>query len=286
MADLPRRLLGNLVSQGCICLVIAVSLAETRWRSAVLSYVAGAAVAVYFLLEWRRFALASWVPVILSAALLALAIAQGTPARVIEDALGRMAVLASLLALLGILRVVAAEAPAIAQAGLSDRAAAGAALAGAGLERERLRAAHHNLGGLTILLEMAVRALDHDPAARDPRIREIKLPLMTGATLRAGRRVHEAPSCYGNGRGGKGRPLVRDSTACTYSCISGGSRLMIGVENWRHGAKCSSDQGRIACWSPGASTKAVGFARLRLSKWLKFPMVRQVPLAFPTSPVP
>lgn len=286
MADLPRRSLGNLVSQGCICLVIAVSLAETWWRSAVLSYVAGAAVAVYFLLERRRFTLASWVPVILSAALLALAIAQGTPARVIEDAPGRMVFLASLLALLGILRVVAAEPPAIAQAGRY--------LTGQPPVRPYLALASGrnvfglliNLGGLAILLEKGVRALDHDPAGRDPRIREIKLRRMTVATLRAGRRVHEAPSCYGNGRGGKGRPLVRDSTACTYSCISGGSRLMIGVENWRHGAKCSSDQGRIACWSPGASTKAVGFARLRLSKWLKFPMVRQVPLTLPTSPVP
>lgn len=67
--------------------------------------------------EWRRFTLASRVPVILSAALLARAIAQGTPARVIEDAPGRMVFLASLLALPGIVRVVAAEPPAIAQAG-------------------------------------------------------------------------------------------------------------------------------------------------------------------------
>lgn len=167
---------------------------------------AGAAVAVYFLLEWQRFKLASQVPVILSAALLALAIAQGTPARVIEDALGRMAFLASLLALLGILGVVAAEPPAIAQAGryLTGQPPGRPylALASAGNVFGLLI----NLGGLAILLEIGVRALDHDPAACDPRIREIKLRRMTVATLRGFRWW----PC--------GRPSALGSTPCCWRC--------------------------------------------------------------------
>lgn len=156
--------------------------------------------------EWRRFTLASWVPVILPAALLALAIAQGTPARVIKDAPGRMAFLASLLALLGILRVVAAEAPAIAQAGRY--------LTGQPPGRHYLALASGgnvfglliNLGGLAILLEMGVRARDHDPAARDLRIREIKLRRMTVATLRGFRWW----PC--------GRPSASGSTPCCWRC--------------------------------------------------------------------
>ncbi|KGJ04673.1 hypothetical protein [Paracoccus sphaerophysae] len=173
-----------MISQACICLVILVSLAEIVWHTAALPFLAGAALAVYLVLEWRRFTLASWVPVILSGLLLALAVAQGIEPGALADGLSRMAFLASLLALLGILRVVAGEAPAIAQSGRYLTAQPPGrrylALAGGGHVFGLLI----NLGGLAILLEMAVRALAADPASRQPGVREIKLRRMTVATLR------------------------------------------------------------------------------------------------------
>ncbi|SDX21089.1 hypothetical protein [Paracoccus sanguinis] len=183
MIDVPPRSRAALVSQACICAVIAVSLAEIVHPAPALGWIAGAAIAVYFALEWRRFTLASWVPVGLSAALLALALARGVAPAAIEDGLARMAFLASLLALLGILRVVAGDAPAIAEAGRYLTAQPPGrrylALASGG----NIFGLLINLGGLAILLEMAVRALDADTRA-SAAVRAVRLRRMTVAVLR------------------------------------------------------------------------------------------------------
>lgn len=178
-----QRGVSALVAQLCILIVIAVSLSEIVVHHIGLSIAAAGALAVYFLLSWRRFTVATWVPVLLSLAMLALALWRGVRGEVLAQGVDRMAFLAALLALLGMLRVIASQTPEIARAGryLTSQPP--------GRRYWALNFGGHalgvliNLGGLAILLGMIRQAFDAASGLPDE-IREWKLRRMTTSVLR------------------------------------------------------------------------------------------------------
>ncbi|MBB1492854.1 hypothetical protein H5395_15265 [Paracoccus sp. MC1854] len=183
MKALDERSLPALVAQVCIVIVIAVSVTGIFVQGAALSLMAGAALLVYFLICWRLFTLVTWVPVILSLVMLALSLWRGISLETLTQGMDRMAFLAALLAVTGMLRVVAQSAPEI--------AAAGRYLTSQPPSRRywALSFGGHvfglliNLGGLAILLDMTRQALAGSGGIPD-RMREWKLRRMTTATLR------------------------------------------------------------------------------------------------------
>lgn len=178
-----QRSVSALVAQICILIVIAVSLGEMVVHHTGLTIAAAVALAVYFLLSWRRFTVATWVPVLLSLAMLALSFWRGMRSEVLAQGVDRMAFLAALLSLLGMLRVVASQAPEIARAGryLTSQPP--------GRRYWALNFGGHafgvliNLGGLAILLDMIRQAFDAASGLPED-IREWKLRRMTTAVLR------------------------------------------------------------------------------------------------------
>lgn len=178
-----ERSIPALVAQGCIVIVILASIAGIFVHSTALSLTAGAALWVYFLICWPLFTVATWVPVILSLFMLALALWQGIDLDTLTQGSDRMTFLVALLALLGMLRVVAQSAPEITAAGRYLTAQP------PGRRYWALSFGGHafgvliNLGGLAILLDMTRQALT---AAGDipDQVREWKLRRMTTAVLR------------------------------------------------------------------------------------------------------
>ncbi len=178
-----ERSLRALVAQCCIVIVIAISITEIFVQGAALSLMAGAALLVYFLICWPLFTVVTWVPVILSLFMLALSLWRGISLETLTQGLDRMAFLASLLAVTGMLRVVAQSAPEI--------AAAGRYLTSQPPSRRywALSFGGHvfglliNLGGLAILLDMTRQALDGSGDIPE-RTSEWKLRRMTTAVLR------------------------------------------------------------------------------------------------------
>lgn len=164
--------------------VVAMSLAGIVVTSPVLGIVAGLAMAVYLALSWRQFTVATWITVGLCIALLILALLRGIDAESLSRGLERMAYLATLLALLGSLRVVASDAPEVGRAGryLTTRRPGRRYLA--------MNFGGHvfgvliNLGGIAILLDMTRRTLEETSAHLPAGLREWRLRRMTTAVLR------------------------------------------------------------------------------------------------------
>lgn len=172
------------IAQGCICLVIAVSLIEIFAPRPVLGLIGGAALALYFLLSWRQLSLISAFPLTLSLLMLLLAIRQDVPLESFIHAFERACFLASLLALLGMLRIAASAAPEIERAGryITSQPPGRRYLA--------MTFGGHvfgmlvNLGGLAILLDMASRAMGRGSAHLPPDLQLLKLRRMTLAVTR------------------------------------------------------------------------------------------------------
>lgn len=85
--------------------------------SATLIWVASALIVVFLGLNLRQFSIGTWVPVILSLAVLVVALPRGLPVELYLEACGRMIFLAALMAVLNTLRTAAARAPEVARAG-------------------------------------------------------------------------------------------------------------------------------------------------------------------------
>ncbi|SIS63708.1 hypothetical protein [Paracoccus saliphilus] len=179
-----RRGFSAPVAQGCICLVIAVSLIEIFAPIPVLGLIGGAALALYFLLSWRRLTLIGAIPITLSLVMLILAVLRDVPLESFIHAFERACFLASLLALLGMLRIAASAAPEIERAGRYVTAQP------PGRRYLALNFGGHvfgmliNLGGLAILLDMAARAMGKGSAHLPPDLQRLKLRRMTLAVTR------------------------------------------------------------------------------------------------------
>lgn len=181
---MEERSFRALVAQLCILIVIATSVGLIFTASSVLGLIAGGALALYFVLCWRYFTAATWVTIGLCATLLAVTLIRGIDLQTLARGLERMAFLAAFLALLGMLRAAASEAPEIVQAGRYLTAQP------PGRRYVAMNCGGHafglliNLGGLAVLLEMTRRSLDEAAAQLPPELREWRLRRMTTATLR------------------------------------------------------------------------------------------------------
>lgn len=172
------------VAQTCIVIVIAASLGGIVISSPVIGIAAGIALALYLALSWRQFTVATWITLSLCAVLLVLALLRGIDLEILSRGLERMAFLATLLALLGALRVVASDAPEVLRAGryLTTRPPGRRYLA--------MNFGGHvfgvliNLGGMAILLEMTRRSLEETSTHLPAGLREWRLRRMTTAVLR------------------------------------------------------------------------------------------------------
>ena len=144
-----------------------------------------AALALFLLLSWRQFRTGTWVPILLSVAVLVLALRQGVAADVLWRAADRMVFLSALIAMLGTLRSAAAIAPEVLQAGayVTNQPASRRYLAmtiGGHLFGVLI-----NFGGLALLLDLAKRAMTTESAAHLPAdAREARLRRMTLAVIR------------------------------------------------------------------------------------------------------
>lgn len=149
-----------------------------------LDIVGGVALLLFFLLSWRRLTVIGIVPLGLSLVLFIIAIRQNIPWETIITAIDRACFLASLLALLGMLRSAANIAPEIERAGryITSQPPGRRYLA--------LNFGSHmfgtliNLGGLVLLLDMTTRAIHKTSDKLSPDIRELKLQRMTLAVTR------------------------------------------------------------------------------------------------------
>lgn len=186
MNALPKseRPVRALIAQGCLIVVVLASFLGIFIHAAAIGLIAGAALAVYLGICWRQFTIATWLTVGLCVLLLAAAILTGIDLETLSRGLERMAFLASLLALLGALRVVASEAPEVLRAGryLTTRPPGRRYLA--------MNFGGHvfgvliNLGGMALLLDMTRRSLDTTSAHLPAVLREWRLRRITTAVLR------------------------------------------------------------------------------------------------------
>jgi len=180
----PARSIRTLIAQGCIIVVILASFAGIFLHVTAIGLTAGVALAVFLVLCWRQFTIATWLTVGLCVVLLAAAILQGIDLETLSRGLERMAFLAALLALLGALRVVASGAPEVERAGryLTTRPPGRRYLA--------MNFGGHvfgvliNLGGFALLLDMTRRSLEQTSAHLPPPLREWRLRRITTAVLR------------------------------------------------------------------------------------------------------
>lgn len=181
---MPERSVCMVIAQGCIIVVVLASFAGIFIHSAAIGLTAGAALAVFLVLCWRQFTIATWLTVGLCVLMLAAAILRGIDLETLSRGLERMAFLAALLALLGALRVVASEAPEVVRAGryLTTRPPGRRYLA--------MNFGGHvfgvliNLGGVALLLDMTRRSLEETSAHLSPGLREWRLRRITTAVLR------------------------------------------------------------------------------------------------------
>ncbi len=180
----PFSALPVMIARICICVVIATGLIQIFWPIEWMAFAAGAALVLFFAVTWRQLTAVSIVPMVLAAALVGVALAQGVGMHVFGHALERAVFLSSLLALLGLLRTAAAAAPEIARAGRYLTAQP------PGRRYLALNFGGHifgtliNLGGLAILLDMAMRAMATGSGHLPPDLQEVKLRRMTLAVTR------------------------------------------------------------------------------------------------------
>lgn len=180
----PHNSVLEYVAQGCICVVIAISIISIYAPFPALDIVGGAALALFFLLSWRRLTIIGILPLSLSLCLLLLAAIQGVSWHTVILAIDRACFLASLLALLGMLRAAANIAPEIERAGRYITAQP------PGRRYLALNFGSHmfgtliNLGGLVLLLDMTSKAIAKTAAMLPPEIHELKLQRMTLAVTR------------------------------------------------------------------------------------------------------
>lgn len=178
-ASLPER-----TARFSVSVVIATALIQIFHPSDILAFCGGAALVVFFAMTWRQLTVVSIVPMVLAMLLMVLAIWQGVSLHVFGLALERAIFLASLLALLGVLRTAAAAAPEIERAGRFLTAQP------PGKRYLALNFGGHifgtliNLGGLAILLDMAMRAMTTNSAHLPPDLQEVKFRRMTLAVTR------------------------------------------------------------------------------------------------------
>ncbi|MEO1911421.1 MAG: hypothetical protein ABGX10_13470 [Paracoccus sp. (in: a-proteobacteria)] len=180
----PSSALPVMIARICICVVIATGLIQIFWPIEWMAFAAGAALVVFFAVTWRQLTAVSIVPMVLAAALVGVALVQGVGVHVFGHALERAVFLSSLLALLGLLRTAAAAAPEIARAGRYLTAQP------PGRRYLALNFGGHifgtliNLGGLAILLDMAMRAMATGSGHLPPDLQEVKFRRMTLAVTR------------------------------------------------------------------------------------------------------
>ena len=93
---MPERSVRMLVAQGCIIVVVLASFAGIFIHSAAIGLTAGAALAVFLVLCWRQFTVATWLTVSLCVLLLAAAMLRGIDIETLSRGLERMAFLAAL----------------------------------------------------------------------------------------------------------------------------------------------------------------------------------------------
>ena len=176
--------LPDIIARICICVVIATGLIQIFQPIEWMAFAAGAALVVFFAMTWRQLTAVSIVPMVLAAALVAIALWQGVGVHAFGHALERAVFLASLLALLGVLRSAAAAAPEIERAGRYLTAQP------PGRRYLALNFGGHifgtliNLGGLAILLDMAMRAMATGSSHLPPDLQEVKFRRMTLAVTR------------------------------------------------------------------------------------------------------
>ena len=180
----PSSALPVMIARICICVVIATGLIQIFWPIEWMAFAAGAALVMFFAVTWRQLTAVSIVPMVLAAALVGVALAQGVGVHIFGHALERAVFLSSLLALLGLLRTAAAAAPEIARAGRYLTAQP------PGRRYLALNFGGHifgtliNLGGLAILLDMAMRAMATGSGHLPPDLQEVKFRRMTLAVTR------------------------------------------------------------------------------------------------------
>ncbi|TRW94597.1 hypothetical protein FNJ84_19070 [Paracoccus sp. M683] len=168
-----------------LAIVIAAALLLVFVPSRMLTLMAVAALILFLFLAWRQFRVGTWVPLLLSAGVLALAVARGVPAEVFWQAANRMIFLSALIAILGTLRSAAAIAPEVLQAGayVTNQPASRRYLAmtfGGHLFGVLI-----NFGGLALLLDLTKRSMTSSSAAHLPHAaREARLRRMTLAVIR------------------------------------------------------------------------------------------------------
>ncbi|RJE80763.1 hypothetical protein [Paracoccus sp. JM45] len=172
------------IARLCISVLIAIALFQIFHASDLLAFGGGLALVVFFATTWRQLTVVSFVPMALAMILMVEALIQGVGSHVFALALERAIFLASLLALLGVLRTAAAVAPEIERAGKYLTAQP------PGRRYLALNFGGHifgtliNLGGLAILLDMAMRSMATNSAHLPPDLQEVKFRRMTLAVTR------------------------------------------------------------------------------------------------------
>lgn len=180
----PPPSLPDRIARLCICFVIATGLIQIFRPVEWMGFAATAALIVFFATTWRRLGIVAILPMVLATALVGIALWQGVGLHVFGQAAERAVFLTSLLALLGVLRSAAAAAPEIERAGRHLTAQP------PGRRYLALNFGGHifgtliNLGGLAILLDMAMRAMATGSSHLPPDLQEVKFRRMTLAVTR------------------------------------------------------------------------------------------------------
>lgn len=169
----------------CMAIVMVVALVLIFVPSPVLAGLGGGALVLFLALAWRQFGVGTWVPLLLSATVLVLALLRGVPSEMLWRALDRTLFLSALIAMLGTLRAAAAIAPEVRAAGVfvtrqpASRRYLALTLGG------HLFGVLINFGGLALLLDLTRRSMAEDRDAQlPPQMREARLRRMTLAVIR------------------------------------------------------------------------------------------------------
>lgn len=181
--------MGATLSRAALTGVMIAALMLIFVSSATVVWVAAGLLCLFLVLNLRQFTFGTWVPVVLSAVVLGVALRRGLSADVYLQACGRMVFLAALMAVVNTLRSAANLAPEVALAGhfLTQQPASRRYIA--------LTMGGHlfgvliNFGGLALLLDLSSRAMkdrgaDHlNPAMQEVRLRRMTLAVMRGFGL-------------------------------------------------------------------------------------------------------
>ncbi len=171
--------------RAALALVMAAAILLVFVDAPWLAAGAAALLGLFLALGWRQFGVGTWVPVLLSLAVLAAALWRGVPGGTFAEAAGRMLFLSALIAVLGTLRAAAALAPEVAAAGLFVTAQPAARRYAALTMGGHVFGVLINFGGLALLLDLAMRSMS-DRATQDlpDDLREMRLKRMTLAVVR------------------------------------------------------------------------------------------------------